>query len=169
MKYALTALAGVLLLAACGQHGAAVSRGVDVCALIDQPQTVFAHAVTATPIASLDGEGGGCDWASSDGVVTAQAIVYTPTTLPRGGDAPTTLPAAMDALVERLRGMSQSMPGAVEGLEGAVLFRDMPGAQIEIVARKGENVIVLMARTDDAALASETLAQRLATALAGKL
>jgi hypothetical protein len=167
MKSAIAA--GALLafgLVACGQPAtktddsptaAADAAAVgDPCALAPDTAAVFGRAVTAErgPMPNM------CQWTSADAVVTGSIIVH--------GQGWSAVSDAQQAYEQMLSPLAAMTTQPVQGLGDEATMVQI-GAQTQIFFRKGGVAVNVGATSDDPALASSALADRIARTVAERL
>ena len=155
----------LLALAACGRSGAGgQSASGDACALIADASPLFganADRVAFDPLLEITSS---CHWQAADGRRGGDLLIFS--TQNQNG-----------AAARVLQNLSQAWDGwtetPLEHLSGvgdeAVLATDLPGYQTQIVVRKGDKLIALMAWSGDPAMDGATLARRMADTAAAAL
>lgn len=166
MKKTLAGFALALMLAACGGgSGSSSGGGADACALIASQQAMFGAHADMQPGHGLDAMAGTCSWLSADGRRNGDIILYTTQSLHSATPASqvTTLATAWGKMTA-----TPLAPIANLGDE-AQIATDLPGYQVQIVLRKGDKVVAILAGSGDPAITSEALARQMAAAAASKL
>ena len=154
------AIAFSLALAACGQgaQNAGGAQSNAVCALISDADALFGADAEAVVAADVPGAAGGCSWNSANGQRGGDVLLYNAASL--GSTAPD---AQMTTFAESWDAMTETPLQAVDGLgEAAQIATDLPGYQTQIVFRRGENVVAVLARSGDEAMTGEALARAMA-------
>lgn len=164
MKHVVIAAAIAVGLAACGQAPSGADTGAqqsaaaagDPCSLIPDTTAVFGREVTAqnAPMPNI------CQWQSADAAVTGSIIVHG-----AGWSAVSDAQQAYDQMLEPFAAMTTQ---PVEGLGDQAISAGI-GAQTQIVFRKGGVAANVGATSDDPALTSAALAERIARAAADHL
>lgn len=156
-------------LAACGGgSGGPTQASNDVtqgaCAAVTEPDALFGAGATAVASSDLPSASGACSFSSADGMRLADVILYDANSL-----GATTPEAQMTSLTA---GWSESgvTPQDVEGVgDSAQLAVGLPGAQSQIVLRKGASVANIVATSGDEAVTSEDLVRQIADQVAATL
>lgn len=162
-------------LSACGQGGGGGGEQVgdprfaSLCNEIADDAAVFGRDMAGEWQEPMGAMVSDCRWSSEDGVMLGEAVFYTEESLRADADNPT--PAD---LIKNMKAKwddwTETEPRALAGIgDEAVMYKDMPGYQAQVVLRKGDVVALVLASSGDARLASAELAERLAGAVAGKI
>ena len=157
---------GALLLAGCGPAKPGAARGdADVCAMVADPNAVFGRAVESEADAAFAATAGGCRWRASDGVVMADAALFSPESM-RGDPDGATAQAMYDKLVASIDALTDLPVEPVEGLgDKATRALEAKGDQTQIVVLSGDRVWLVRAASAAPGLEGAALTERLARAL----
>jgi hypothetical protein len=153
----------VVALAACGQGGArreGVDAGSGSCALIQDANAIFGADAQVVSARGIEGMDATCTFSSADGARGGDLVTYTAASL-----GSTTIEAKMAETAEKWDAMTETPLAPVDGLgEGAQIATNLPGYQTQIMFRKGDTLVLVMASSGDNGATGEQLARRMAEA-----
>ncbi|HWA00936.1 MAG TPA: hypothetical protein VG841_11550 [Caulobacterales bacterium] len=159
MVRAISVVALAVVLAGCGKAaGPSQTTTNAACALIAQPEQLFGAG--AEIVGANDIGAGSCHFGSQDGRRGGDIIVFD------GTAAATQYRQLAQKWAEVNRSPLQSVP---ELGDEAQLAGDLPGYQTQIVLRKGQSTVALLAWSGDPQIGGDDLALRMATAVAQAL
>jgi hypothetical protein len=141
--------------------GAPASAGRDICALIEDPDTLFGQAVTATP---HDGPGGinACEWKNAEGRLCGMVTPMGP-----GWHEVPSLAQGFSGMVTSMGAFGKTYPVAGIGEEAAAVDGGMLGAQMAI--RTGTAIANIGAACGGNGAANLEHAEKIARAIAPRL
>lgn len=167
MRALIFVVAGAALLVGCGpaKPGASQAGGTDVCAMVADAKAVFGRDVESEVDPAFATTAGGCRWRAADGVVMADAALFTADSM-RGDPDGATAQTMFDKQVATVDGLTDLPVEPVEGLgDKATRALEAKGDQTQIVVLKGDQVWLVRAASSDTTLTGPALTERLAHAL----
>jgi hypothetical protein len=160
----------LLTLAACGQgHVRSPGSAADneVCQLLANPAPLFGANAVVAGYRGIEQMGPTCEFASADGARNGEIVTFTAASL----GSSTTPDAKMHEILQKWASQTATPLSPVAGLgEGAQMATDLPGYQTQIAFIKNNTLVLIQARTGDAATSSGAdLARRMATTAAAAM
>jgi hypothetical protein len=161
----------VLATTACGQGGqhrsTPGSADNEVCRLLSDTTTLFGANASVVGYRGIDQMGPSCEFASADGARNGEIVIFTSQSLGAG----VTPAAKMQEVLQKWDAQTETPLAPVAGLgEGAQMATDLPGYQTQIAFIKNNTLVLIQARTSDAATSGGAeLARRLAMTAAASM
>ena len=164
------AIAMAITLAACGQGGAGGRPGGaadnEVCQLLTDPTALFGANATLAGYRGVEQMAASCEFSSANGARNGEIVTFTTASLGAG----TTLAAKLQEITAKWATQTATPLAPVDGVDGAQLATDLPGYQTQIAFIKGETLVLIQARTGDAATSKgAALARSMATTVAAAM
>lgn len=165
----LFAAAVLMMLAGCGQQTArqtdqqaaqSMQSSDGACALLSQPAQLFGAEYASFSYDDIEGAEGSCEIRSADGLRAGELIHFTATNAQ----------AKMAEIADQFDADTATALADVSGVgDAAKLATDLPGYQAQIVFRKGDDVVAMLARSGDPETTAADLARQLAAQVTANL
>jgi hypothetical protein len=155
MKHTILAVSVAIMLAACGRGGhpgagARSDADNEVCRLLGDPTVLFGAGATSAGYRGIEQMAASCEFSSADGARAGEIVTFTAASLGPGA----TPAAKLQEITQKWATQTATPLAPVPELgDGARMATDLPGYQTQVAFVKNATLVLVQARTGDAATA----------------